>query len=316
MSNSNNNNSNFEKAIKASLENEKKAQNTRKRLANNFERATKASQENANAKLARRLAGLNLVNRPRGEPVKIKPTLTNGDCFFSAIYRAAIEQNLLGPMKECHSDLEISNERDFIQSLRDIVARNSPSHVKNLYNTLRGWYEANNSNSKNSLNAIMGDTQGFDRWHKDLINKYVLVDRPNLDKFKSEFKDGLRQKGHYSADVEVGITKQIFEICNILIYTHSSEKTTLPRMRDGNNVIHVSNPGAGHYEFYSFNTGSKRPNTRRNNAPKSPAGRNRSTTRRNNAPEAPKSPKLPTGQSVSGTRKSEREHKPVKRWLW
>ena len=293
------------------MQTEENDQRNRKRLANNLERAIKESKENANAKLARSLSGLNLQNRPRGEPVIIKPTLTNGDCFFSAIYRAAVEQNLLNIMKACHSDLEISNETDFIQSLRDILAENSNGPVEFFYQTLRGWYEAKNSNSKKSLNATMGARQGLDRWHKALINKYVLVARPNLANFKSEFKEGLKKSGHYSADIEVSITKEIFEPCGIVIYSHREIQRTLPRMRDGNHVIHVSNEGAGHYEFYSFNTGSKRSNTRRNNAPKSPkspAGHNRSNTRRN------KAPKLPVGQSVLGQRKSERVHKPVTGW--
>ena len=209
-----------------------------------------------------------MLSRDRMPIVTIEGTLTNGDCFFSAIYRAADEQNLLNNLKECHDDLNITNETEFIQSLRNMVSENSESSVRFLYDTLRGYFTANNNNinSVQTLIDIMGDDQGFDAWHKTLINKYVLTNPPNLKKFIEKFKEGLKQKGHYSADVEINIVKELFEPCNIRIVSHSLKKFNLLKKEGGNDIIHISNNGGGHFEFYSFNTtkNSNKSPTRKN----------------------------------------------------
>jgi hypothetical protein len=121
----------------------------------------------------------------------VKPTLEQGDCFFSSIYRASKEQGLLNKINNCNPDILISNEDEFITSLRYLVANNSTDAIRSLYDFLLMLHTATNKNSKNTLKEQMANPQAFDNWHKELIRKHVLIERPNFNRFLNEFKNGI-----------------------------------------------------------------------------------------------------------------------------
>lgn len=201
------------------------------------------------------------LNGPPGSdpnvPVVVKPTLTNGDCFFSSVFRAASEQGLLQRINDSLPSIDISNEENFIRTFRILLAENVDQSLDHLIGTLRELYLTKNANSTNTLRDIMSADDTFDRWHKALINKYILVPRPNVDKFKAEFKAGLLKKGSYVCDIEIYTLRGLLETAGIAIRSSKIVFRTLPRhlVNDGveQDIIHVYNPAGLHYEFFSFN---------------------------------------------------------------
>jgi hypothetical protein len=166
---------------------------------------------------------------------------------------------LFGSNITCNSlpSIDISNEEKFIRTFRVLLADNVDESLDHLIGTLRGLYLAKNANSTNTLHDIMGADDTFDRWHKVLINKYVLVPRPNFDRFKMEFKAGLIKKGSYVCDIEIYTLRGLLEQAGIAIRSSKVVYRTLPRhlVNDGveQDIIHVYNPAGLHYEFFSFN---------------------------------------------------------------
>jgi len=203
----------------------------------------------------------NPLNGPPGSdpnvPVVVKPTLTNGDCFFSSVFRAASEQGLLQRINESLPSIDISNEENFIRTFRYLLADNVDKSLDHLIGVLRGLYLAKNANSTNTLRDTMTRVDTFDAWHKALINKYLLVPKPNFDRFKVEFKAGLVKKGSYVCDIEIYTLRGLLELAGIAIRSSNVKFKTLPRhlVNDGveQDIIHVYNPIGLHYEFFSFN---------------------------------------------------------------
>lgn len=192
----------------------------------------------------------------------VKPTLEQGDCFFSSIYRASKEQGLLNKINNCNPDILISNEDEFITSLRYLVATNSTDAIRSLYDFLLMLHTATNKNSKNTLKEQMANPQGFDNWHKELIRKHVLIERPNFNRFLTEFKNGIQTRKRYVCDIEILTTKGILENCEINIETHHNkpESGKLYKKRNGIDTIHIYNCGRSHFEYFSLsiNRGGRR----------------------------------------------------------
>jgi hypothetical protein len=193
------------------------------------------------------------------KPVKIKPTLTNGDCFFSAIYRAAEEQGILPVFQECTGVTIDRGEKEFIQSLRNYVSLMCEETTGSSYNFLRVLYEnkiGKNKSSTETLNGIMRDPQTFDEWHRKIIRDTIFKDPPNEYEFSRRIADGIKISGRYVGDIEFNTTKTILANCHIILESKNERMKTLQKKRtvDGrvNDVITVFNCGAAHYEFFSF----------------------------------------------------------------
>jgi len=193
-------------------------------------------------------------------PVIIARTLSQGDCFFSAIYRASVEQDLLQKLKECHPSIDISNEDDFVITLRRLVSANADSSLKFLYNFLYDLYTSRNKNSIATLKEQMSDPARFDRWQKQVINKYILGSKPDLIGFITEYKRGIETRTNYASDIEIWITRDLFEFCGIKFMSFNTAQSVLKNKdKDGNDIINLYNSGGFHYEYFSFITyGGKR----------------------------------------------------------
>lgn len=249
---SNNYNRNLEVALKASRLQE--MLNDEKRQNHNLEIALMAS----------RLAAMNLpkesaktAKASASKPVvafnaAVKSTLSQGDCFFSSIFRAGTEQRLLKKINECNPLIKIGNEGEFVVSMRNLVADNADVAIRSAYDFLRMLYTASNVNSKNTLKDQMESDQGFDAWHKDLIKRYVLVKKPSPDDFLREIKNGIKTRTRYVCDIEVFTTKQILESCGISIESHNDMPSTLYKKRGDKDIIHVYNCGGFHFEYFSL----------------------------------------------------------------
>jgi len=199
---------------------------------------------------------------------QIGETLTDGNCFYSAVYRALKERGLLAKAKECHEILNISgSEKDFIISLRKLVADNA--NFDDMYNLLEGLHKATNQNSKDFLKEWMEDASGLDPKQKKIIKKYILARTPNKAKFEEEYRAYINTYTTFASDIEFYTVKSIFDLCGITIESLNQKKDSLPAEKDGQPIIYLFNAGNRkggiHYEYFSLEglKGGARRKTRR-----------------------------------------------------
>jgi hypothetical protein len=199
---------------------------------------------------------------------RIGQTLEDGNCFFSAVYRALKERGLLGAVKECHDILNISgSEEDFIRSLRKLTADNA--NFDDMYSLLEGLYKTTNQNSKDFLKEWMGDNSGLDPKQKAIVKKYILTKKPNKAKFEEEYRAYINTYKTYASDVEFYTVKGLLDFCGITIQSLNEEKDELPAEKNGQPIIYLYNAGNRgegiHYEYFSLEglKGGARRKTRR-----------------------------------------------------
>lgn len=188
------------------------------------------------------------------EDVIIKPTLTNGDCFYSGIYRSLNERNLLVNVSACLS-LTSVDETSFIQSFRDkiaerIVAGNLQythgTHGKvDTYDYLVGL--TGNSGSYRQV------TNSYPSWFNDEFgeNGESLGDR---ESFIQRLSSHVRNSGEWVGEIEVRLVTQELEKCKIRLEIRSNRENKLYKKSQGLDVIHLYNPSERHYEYFSFDT--------------------------------------------------------------
>ena len=150
-------------------------------------------------------------------PVTVKDTLTNGDCFYSSLFRAAQEQSLLTIIHECHPTIIISDETSFISSFRnlvadEIIADRLPSIKEkngnvNVYDTLANGSAEETSNSTVYKKIL----EGFPEWFATDF-KTQLGTR---EFFLNFYAAGARKMENWVGEIEVRIVKQLLEPCKI-----------------------------------------------------------------------------------------------------
>ena len=247
---------------------------------NNFERSANTRRRSANLNkprnnftnrlnnLAKKVYALKLSNRnniPENfRLAKTKITLSNGDCMYSSVFRAAREQNLLKNIKEYFPDLLINNEANFIKGIRNIIANYADETLDSIYNNLKGLEK----NNKNVLNLQLRMDGVFSDYQKDLIRKYI-INTKNKEQFKKEYKEKIKTKGVYASEIEYKILEEIlFGLCGITLISVSNDMTNRNKnnishyysntdrgiyLKYEPNTIYIQNQGGGHYEYFSFN---------------------------------------------------------------
>jgi len=215
-------------------------------------------------------ATANKTRKNTGTSVHIGKTLADGNCLFSAVYRALREQELLQPVSECHETLDSSSERGFIKTLRNLVA--STTDFDTFFELFDGMFKAGqegNQNSRNTIREQMADPNRFEEGQKDIIRRYILTERPNKQKFAEKYADYIRTDMNYASDIEFDGIKNLLRVCDIEVISHDTVEKNLSPMKDGSPVIHLYNAGTRgkgvHYEYFSFGgaKGGARSGTRR-----------------------------------------------------
>lgn len=188
------------------------------------------------------------------EDVIIKPTLTNGDCFYSGIYRSLNERNLLVNVSTCLS-LTSVDETSFIQSFRDKIADRivegnlQYTHERDgkvdTYDYLVGL--TGNSGSYRQV------TNSYPSWFNDEFgaNGESLGDR---ESFIQRLSSHVRNLGEWVGEIEVRLVTIELEKCNIRLEIRSNRENKLYKKSQGLDVIHLYNPSEAHYEYFSFDT--------------------------------------------------------------
>ena len=199
---------------------------------------------------------------------RIGKTLVDGNCFYSAVYRALKERGLLLKAKECQDDLSIyGSEESFIKSLRKLTADNA--NLDDIYNYIEGLHKATNQNSKDTLKYMMEDEHGLDPKQIAIVKKYILTKKPNKAKFEEEYREYINTYKTYATEVEYYTVKGLLDFCGITIETLNEEEDKLPAEKNGQPIIYLYNDGTRgggiHYEYFSLEglKGGARRKTRR-----------------------------------------------------
>lgn len=92
--------------------------------------------------------------------------LTDGNCFYSAVYRALANQGILQIVHDCQG-LPTYDERSFIQGARTLVAENIlAGGARDIHNSLKELYE-------NDLDSLGIAIRGFPGYMQTFLNKKI-----------------------------------------------------------------------------------------------------------------------------------------------
>lgn len=192
---------------------------------------------------------------------EIKPTLSQGDCFYSSIYRSLRDKNLLKKFSDC-INISYENEDNFIQNLRDLIANDES--FKKEYSDMFGNIismktEKDFDSNFNAILRSMGDTrivlEQFNNTNKffspDLKN---CEDSQNCKDFIQEIQKVIRTRGTYVGQIEVyfiiNLLKRCGIIANIVITDDKSQEEIKKQILEysGENKIVIILSGV-HYEY-------------------------------------------------------------------
>ena len=208
-------------------------------------------------------------------PVVKKNNLGGGDCFYSAIFRAATEQKILDKINGVYETIDISDEMKFIQSFRNLVAENfrrrqtvSENSDYNLYNILK--------DKKESYRASI---DAFPRWFQKAF--------PTIDSLGTE--DAFFQRlanlagtlGNDVGEAEAVLVRYLLHLCHIYldICTGKTIPPQLVKITDDNyDVITLHNPGEYHYQYMSFEIPTRKSPRQKSKNITQKKGKNKSST--------------------------------------
>jgi hypothetical protein len=183
-------------------------------------------------------------------PVKTKKTRTDGDCFFSSIFRAANEQGLLPLLATCNPLLQTCSESAFILSFRAILAQEIRAERLPM----------NAGGSINTYDSLM--QLGDDEVYKGTIEAFpdwFQAEFPTLESLGTQ-KQFVKRLASYVAQsyndvgmIEVNLAQTLLARCPLYLDVITATPAALAATRDGVPVITLQNQGEGHYEYFSFN---------------------------------------------------------------
>ena len=193
--------------------------------------------------------------QPQAQPVKTKKTRTDGDCFFSSIFRAATEQGLLPLLATCNPLLQTCSESAFILSFRAILAQEIRAERLPM----------NAGGSINTYDSLMqlGDDEVY-KGTIDALPVWFQEEFPTLESLGTQ-KQFVKRLASYVAQsyndvamIEVNLAQTLLARCPLHLDVITATPAVLAATRGGVPVITLQNQGEGHYEYFSFNvSGSK-----------------------------------------------------------
>jgi hypothetical protein len=191
--------------------------------------------------------------------------LTNGDCFFSAIYRSLNSRGLIPEIAGC-LDLKHTSEAEFIQEARNLVA----THV--IAGDARDIYVAYGENFLIDLDSLKFQIRSAPVYLQNFIDKKikqleastakaeanprlppVVVDFYTYEEFAIEVAKHIRTSGTWVGETEVTIFRNLLKLCNVVtdVYSSSMPKTNLPkRGLDDKIYIYLYNMGEIHWKHF------------------------------------------------------------------
>lgn len=188
--------------------------------------------------------------QPQAQPVKTKKTRTDGDCFFSSIFRAATEQGLLPLLATCNPLLQTCSESAFILSFRAILAQEIraerlPMNAGGSINTYDSLMQLGDDE------VYKGTIDAFPDWFQEEFP--TLESLGTQKQFVKRLASYVAQSYNDVAMIEVNLAQTLLARCPLHLDVIIATPTVLAATRDGIPVITLQNQGEGHYEYFSFN---------------------------------------------------------------
>jgi hypothetical protein len=163
----------------------------------------------------------------------IKPTLAQGDCFYSAIYRSLKDKNLLTNFCNCvnkgnnenNNSIDCNNEGSFIQSFRNFLADNE--NFKESYMGLFSQLSNMKEEDKNFNDDFPLIIKELNEQIKKILNDYNNENKfvnSNTTKFIKDIMNIIKTRGTYVGEFEVSFTGNILQQCEIPLNIISKKK--------------------------------------------------------------------------------------------
>jgi len=235
---------------------------TRKRLESR-NAATIKYKRSHNKKLATATTLLQELDAFPGSIAWINDTLAQGDCFYSSLYRASKERDLL-PTIATNLGIQTATEVKFIQSFRNLIADEVqagrlPSST-NQYGVKEDTYDIL-AGMGNSLGAAIAFGNVFPDWFVASFSAGV----GSRAHFQKTFAKYARQRKQYVSEIEVDIAKKLLKSrCDILLEITGKTEAIIEKHKENMPLLTFYNAYGGHYEYYSFN--EKCPRGKKRNA--------------------------------------------------
>jgi len=202
--------------------------------------------------LLERLSDPGLESPDSGE-VWINRTLSQGDCFFSSLYRAFKERDLLTTVTHDLPNLRGSTELRFVSSFRRLLADEIKANRLPFTVNAQGQRE-----DAYDFYAGMGPSLGA----------VIAYDEVLPDWFKTAFASGIKSRKHflsvcakavlkrkqYVGELEVEITKRLLKDIGIILEIEGQRRSVLSKQKMGLPLIVLYNESGGHYEYFSFSS--------------------------------------------------------------
>jgi hypothetical protein len=181
--------------------------------------------------------------------------LTNGDCFFSAIYRSLDSRGLLPSVAGCLG-LKHTSEAEFIQESRNLVA----THV--IAGEAMNMYEAFMVNFGADINSLILQSRSAPSYLQGFILKKTAEKKasktPNnigfytYNEFAREIAKNIRIPTTWVGEMEVTIFRNLLKLCGVIvdIYSSTMPTTPLPKRIGDNFYIYLYNVGEVHWKHF------------------------------------------------------------------
>ena len=148
----------------------------------------------------------------------IKPTLSQGDCFYSGVYRSLKYKNLLNKLCNCQKDIICNSEDNFIKTLRNLMGINKKfidDYLGLFYNIISMKSEPDFQNNFNLILNNLGDTRNVLLSFNN-TNKFEPNDQ-NSKEFITEIQKIVGTRKSFAGELEVLFVKNLLKDCGITI---------------------------------------------------------------------------------------------------
>ena len=186
-------------------------------------------------------------------------TTSNGDCFFSAIFRAAKERGkpVLDAIAKCLG-LTTASEPKFIAAFRNKIATQIASgHLPS------GQGREGLLNLYDVFMEMIGDpgqykarVVAYPSWFgKTFGPKGEQIG--TREEFVARLAEKIRESGNWVSEIEVTIAKEMLDACNVTLRIENSNKIKdirgeLQMEADGKTVLNIWNQGESHYVYFTM----------------------------------------------------------------
>ena len=183
--------------------------------------------------------------------VVIKETLSDGNCFFSAIFRALKEQpGLLEKVSSCLK-LDSSDEIKFIQSFRNKLAERIASGNLQYTNDKNGRLDTYDMLITHTANSYKQIIAGFPDWFKKKFGEPKQLG--TRESFCQLYASYIRNLGEWVGEIDVRMIQEELLKCKLTVIIYKTIKERLKQTDiNGNPMIHLYNHDERHYEYFSF----------------------------------------------------------------